>query len=91
VCRAFALEVRGAGDVEMDPREAVDELTEEPRAGDGTGGAPARILDVRDIGFEQLPVLLPQRQRPAPLPGALARVAHFREQGFVVASMPIAW
>src|SRR6266571_1206475 len=50
VARPFALEVRGPGDVEMHPREAVDELAQEPRARDRAGGPPARILYVGDIG-----------------------------------------
>src|SRR5947208_8758883 len=67
VARPFALEVRGPGDVEMHPREAVDELAQEPRARDRAGGPPARILYVGDIGLEQLAVFIPQRQRPAAL------------------------
>src|SRR5258705_4772610 len=69
----------------MHPREAVHELAQEPGAGDRTGGAAAGILDVSDARLEQLPVLLPERQRPAALAGALARVAYLREQPLIVA------
>src|SRR6266550_954533 len=57
VAGAFALEVRGSGDVEMHPREAVHELAQEPGAGDRAGGAAAGILDVRHVRLEQLSVL----------------------------------
>src|SRR6266446_1431428 len=80
VARRFALEVGGPGDVEVDPRKAVDELAQEPRARDRAGGASARILHVGYVGLEQLAVLIPQRQRPAALAGALARIAHLGEQ-----------
>src|SRR3989442_5784026 len=82
---AFPFEVRGAGDIEMHPREAVHELAQEPRARDRSGGASPGILDVGHVGLEQLAIVFPQRQRPAALPGALARVTHLGEQGLVIA------
>src|ERR1051326_464440 len=80
MARAFAFEIRGARDVEMHPGEAVDEFAEKPCAGDGAGRAAARVLDVGGVGLEEIAVLVPQRQRPATLAGALAGVADFIEQ-----------
>src|SRR5437660_7844078 len=71
VTGAFAFEIGGPGDVEVHPREAVHELTQEPRAGNRASRATAGVLDVGDVGLEQLPIVVPQRQRPAALAGAL--------------------
>src|SRR3954463_10026987 len=46
---ALALEIRGSRDVQMHPRKAVDELTQEPGACDRAGGATTGILHVGDI------------------------------------------
>src|SRR5881397_3939507 len=54
-------------------------------SGDRAGPAAAGILQVGDIGLEQLAVVVPQGQRPAALAGALAGVPYLVDQDLVVA------
>src|SRR2546430_14518460 len=61
VARAFALEVCRSGDIEVHPREAVDEFAQEPRARDRPRRPPAGILHVGDVGLHKLAVVVPQR------------------------------
>src|SRR5216117_1898609 len=82
--RPLAVGVRGARDVEVYPRIPLDEFSQEPPAGDRPRTAPARVLHVGDDGFEEVAVLIPQRQRPTALTGALSRLTHFRQQGLIV-------
>src|SRR2546421_4188183 len=69
--RPLAVGVRGPRNVEMHPRIAVHEFSQEPPAGDRPRTPPARVLHVRDVGLEEVAVLVPQRQRPTALPGAV--------------------
>src|SRR5919109_622214 len=57
--RILAVGVRGAGDVEVRPRISVHELAEEPAGGDAPGRTAARVLDVGDVGFHELAVVVP--------------------------------
>src|SRR5688500_9330144 len=83
--RHFSFGVGRAGDVQVHPRETVDELAQEPAAGDGAGAAAGGVLHVGDIGLEQIAVLVPQREGPAALTGALTGGADFFDQRVVVA------
>src|SRR2546421_197104 len=88
VTRAFAFEIGGSGDVEVHPRKAVHELAQEPRAGNRAGRTAAGVLDVGDVGLEQLPIIVPQRQRPAALAGTLPGIAYLGKQCLIVAHHP---
>src|SRR3989475_11280855 len=48
----LVLGVGGPGDVEVDPREAVDEFPQEPAARDRPGPPPPRGLHVRAVRFQ---------------------------------------
>src|SRR4029450_6981816 len=63
------LRIRRAGDVQMDPRRVADELREEPGSGDRAAPSLADVLDVRDLGIDQLAVVGVEGQ----LPDRLAR------------------
>src|SRR5450432_453239 len=63
------LGVRGAGDVEMDPRKGLREFLEKHRGRDRTGGATARVLEVRRIGEDELLVVVEQRKLPPCITG----------------------
>ena len=76
----LALGVGGARDVEMGPREAVHELAQEPARRDAARRAAAAVLHVGDVRLVELAVLVPERQRPDALAGALARRAHLLDQ-----------
>src|SRR5439155_26706635 len=65
--RRLALRVRGPRDVEMHPGVSIGELAQEPAAGDCPGPPAARVLHVGYVGLEEVPVLVPQWQRPAAL------------------------
>jgi len=54
----------GAGDVEVDPRRAAHELLEEAAGRDGPGLAAADVLQLPDLAFDLLEILLVQRQLP---------------------------
>src|SRR6266550_9610892 len=59
--RPLALRVRGARDVEVHPGIPLHEFPQEPPAGDRPRPPPTRVLHVRDVGLEQIAVLVPQR------------------------------
>src|SRR5205807_1128511 len=82
--RPLALRIRRPRDVEVHPRNALDEFTQEPAARDRAGAPAPRVLHVRDVRLEQVAILLPQRQRPAALARALPRLADFGEESLVV-------
>ncbi len=70
----------------MHPREAVDELLQEHRAGDGARLAGrAHVLDVGDVGVDVLAIHGRQRQLPYGFAGDGGRVLHLLHQRRVVA------
>src|SRR5688500_7319857 len=58
-------------DVEVGPRKAVDKLPQEPAGGDTPRGSPTAVLDVGDVRFHEITIIVPERQRPDPLVGAV--------------------
>src|SRR5438876_9175136 len=60
--RPLAVGVRGARDVQVHPRIALNEFSQEPPAGDRPRTPPARVLHVGDVGFEEVAVLIPRSE-----------------------------
>src|SRR5256712_10269713 len=83
----LVLGVGGPGDVEVHPREAVDEFPQEPAARDRASATPPGVLHVRNVRFQELPVLVPQRQRPAAFSRPLSCLAYLGEQRVVVSHL----
>ena len=54
----------GAGDVQVNPRNIVDEALQELGGGDGAGFAAADVLHVGKVGIDHLVVRLAQRHTP---------------------------
>src|SRR5690606_847850 len=73
--RQLAVAVRGARDVEMRPARLADEPLQERRGRDRPARAPAHVLQIRRLAVELAAILLPDRERPAALARALARLA----------------
>src|SRR5207247_10693820 len=72
--REVLLTPRRSRDVEVRPRQLTRELPQEERGVDRAAAARADVVEVRDLAFEVLTVLLDQRELPEPLargPGRL--------------------
>ena len=82
-----AAEERGPGDVEVDPRHAVDELLQEQSGGERAALARADVLDVGDRRVDPAAVVGGQRERPHPLADAVGRGLHLRRS--TPSSLPI--
>src|SRR5688500_7674946 len=78
------LRVGGPGDVQVDPGEG-SELLEEPPRRDGPGSAAAGVLQVRDVGLDQLAILVPERQLPGGFTRGSRCAQDFPHQAVVVA------
>src|SRR5687767_2799277 len=66
----------GAGDVHVNPGQAVRELLDEERAGNGAAGPAARVGEVGNLALEQIEIVVEERHRPAAIARALARLSH---------------
>ena len=75
----------GAGDVQMGPDSLADKLAEKGGSCNGAAGPPTSVLDVGDVAFDQVIVVVPQRQLPRPLSRFLAGLFQLLDQGLVVA------
>ena len=65
--------IRRSGDVQMNPWIALGELLQEQRRGDRSSRRPPEFLMSATSRLDQLLVVIPQRQRPSRLAGALSR------------------
>src|SRR5437773_1571163 len=81
---SLAVGVSRARDIEVHPGIAFHELAQEPSARDRSGAAATGVFHVRDVGLEELPIFVPQWQRPDTLPCAFSRIPHLGEQRLVV-------
>src|SRR5208283_5053702 len=68
----------------MRPGRVVDVLREERRGRDGAAVAAAGVLDVSHVALDLVLVLLPQRQRPDAVTGAVGGRADFLLQHVVI-------
>src|SRR6185437_16512099 len=63
--------IRGARDVEVNPGILFRKLAQERGGGDGPSRTAARVLDVGDVGLDEVGVVVPERQLPSTLAGTI--------------------
>src|SRR5579863_8058608 len=80
-----AAQVRGAGDIQMRPFEALREFAEEPGGGDRAAVTAADVGEVREVALELLAVLFGERQLPAAVVRAPAGLHELPHQRVIVA------
>ena len=69
--RRLVVEIGRPGDVEVDPRRLVDELSQERGGGQRAGGAAAGVLQVGDVALHLRRVVFVVRHLPVALAGGL--------------------
>src|SRR5207245_10558828 len=82
--RKILLAPRGAGDVEVRPRQVPGERLEEEPGVDRATAARSDVVQIGDLALEVLAVLVDQRELPEPLARQLPRVEQPLRERLVV-------
>ena len=70
----------GTRDIEMGPTAIPHEFLEEASRGDAPARAASHVDEIRDPAIDLPPIIIPQREGPTALPGAIARLSQLIDQ-----------
>ena len=74
-----------AGDVEVCPGEVLDVSLEKSSGGECARGTPPRVFEVRDLAFDEVPVIVEDGQMPCAFARAVARLVDLGDEIVVIA------
>lgn len=74
-----------AGNVEVCPGEVLDVSLEKSSGGECACGTPTRVFKVRDLAFDEVPVIVKDGQMPRAFARAVARLVELGDEIIVIA------